>query len=246
MDPLTNDLIDAAKNGNLEKIIQLIDLKVPIDSRDKNGWTALLFAAMYGYLEIVRTLIRAGIRYQVDDPQFSLCLFLDFQDGNKIIALAKATFYGHSEVVRELINAGASLNMQNVWGRTAVVGATMNDDLEVVQELIKAGADINIQDENGWTALMFATVNNSSITIEKLLRAGANIDLRNKDGKTASDLSGNIETDHLFAIFRDFRSSIKKIEDLRFSKDNYFSVIPRDLIFLIKHELELMHLGKGN
>ncbi|KAJ9441346.1 hypothetical protein DIPPA_13738, partial [Diplonema papillatum] len=64
-----------------------------------NGSTALHIASENGHSEVVKELIAAGAK-------------VDVQDNDGSTALQSASYFGHSEVVKELIAAGAKVDVQ--------------------------------------------------------------------------------------------------------------------------------------
>jgi ankyrin repeat protein len=91
----------------------------------QNGYTALLWAAENGHIEVVRILIAAGATLQVldkvrvPDHAFIALQLSNYnsyrcgagQDGRT--ALMLASLKGHEEVVELLLAAGADLHLQN-------------------------------------------------------------------------------------------------------------------------------------
>ena len=57
---LEEELIEAAKNGNVEDVEDIINEGANIEHFDEIGNTALMYAAIYGHLEVVKLLIIAG------------------------------------------------------------------------------------------------------------------------------------------------------------------------------------------
>jgi ankyrin repeat protein len=52
-----NELMACAVDGNLERLLELLNYKADVDKKDDNGYTALMYAASNGRTEIVKTLI---------------------------------------------------------------------------------------------------------------------------------------------------------------------------------------------
>ncbi|KAJ9441384.1 hypothetical protein DIPPA_31978 [Diplonema papillatum] len=99
----------------------------------EDGSTALHIASRNGHSEVVKELIAAGAK-------------VDVQDNDGWTALSEASSNGHSEVVKELIAAGAKVDVQNDDGQTALHFASYLGHSEVVKELIAAGAKVDVQD----------------------------------------------------------------------------------------------------
>lgn len=61
------DLIKAAKKGNIEKVKILLAEEVDVNEQDKNGSTALMSAALNGHINIVEILLAAGADMKAND-----------------------------------------------------------------------------------------------------------------------------------------------------------------------------------
>ncbi|HCJ12221.1 MAG: hypothetical protein A2Y14_00705 [Verrucomicrobia bacterium GWF2_51_19] len=177
-------LNDAAKDGNLNEVIRLIEpyknnevaLKNYVNWQDDDNDTALMFAVMKGQTEIVQILIKAGAD-------------LNIQDKHGNTAMRLAVMDDQTEIVQILIAAGANPNIQGQNGSTVLTLAVMNDQTEIVQILIAAGADLNIQDKNGNTAMRLAMMDDQTEIAKLLIAAGANPNIQNKNGNTAMTLA---------------------------------------------------------
>jgi ankyrin repeat protein len=60
-------LLNAARNGEANKISELIKQGFNINETDKNGCTPLIFAAMSGQVEAVKVLLSAGADASIKD-----------------------------------------------------------------------------------------------------------------------------------------------------------------------------------
>jgi ankyrin repeat protein len=57
-----------------------------------------------------------------------------------------------------LLKNDMDVNIQDIWGKTALIYASFYGRLEVVKYLVEDGkADVNIKTNTGWTALMLAS-----------------------------------------------------------------------------------------
>lgn len=102
-------LIEAAKQGELEKVKSLLDGGADINGKDKNGFTALMWASSKGHLEIVKLLLDKGAD-------------INARHSHGDIALIMASSEGHLEVVRLLLNNGSDINAKHVWQSGPCVG----------------------------------------------------------------------------------------------------------------------------
>lgn len=112
------------------------------------------------------------------------------------------------DATRALIEAGANINLQNDWGKSALMysmggGYESRGRMEIIEMFFQNGAKINVM---------------------------------NKGGTTAYDLTTDQESKDLIDKYKNIRISnqIKKVEDLRVDRLTYFSWIPKDLNDLIK------------
>ena len=80
---------------------------------------------------------------------------------------------GYKEGVSVLLNAGANVNIQNIFGATALHEATKNGFLAISELLLASGAQASLIDSAGMTPLDYALDNNHHDVCQLLL---ANID----------------------------------------------------------------------
>ena len=160
---LINNLMVAAKDNNLSLLRNLIhEQNAPVNGSLSDGLTPLMIASQYGYLEIVKELLIAGV-----DPNASRT------DG--ATALLWASLQGYFEVVQELLKAGANPNAATIEvGETSLIYSSRNGYLDIAHELLVRGADPNASTNIGLTPLMYATSNNHLEMVQKLLKHGAN------------------------------------------------------------------------
>ncbi len=96
-----------------------------VDAKDFEGRTAIMWAARYGYVELVKALIEAGANIDIGDV-----------DGNT--PLMRASYNGHVNVVRILINAGVDISTKDNDGNTALMLASKYKRTNVVNILNNA------------------------------------------------------------------------------------------------------------
>jgi len=60
MKKLSKRLIKASRKGKINEVKDLIKSGVDVNFIDKNGWTALIYAARNGYLKVMQYLVKHG------------------------------------------------------------------------------------------------------------------------------------------------------------------------------------------
>jgi ankyrin repeat protein len=164
-------LLAAAAEGDAVEVRELLAKGADVNYKVEGQRTPLASAALYGNIDIVATLLKAGAN--VNQPS----------GGYGEPPLMLACGEGHLEVVKALLEAGADPNGKSVDGRVALTEAAMNGHTGVVSALLRAGAAVNTKDSEGKTALMLA--DDSRELVVMLIRAGAEVDALDKVGRTA-------------------------------------------------------------
>lgn len=126
----------------------------------------LMFASMWGELEIVKYLVSKGADINAESKELS-----------GVTALMATFINKHWEVAKYLVSKGANVNarFQKFNNATILMFASGTGNLEMVQYLIIKGADINAKDDNGKTALMEASLEGNLEIVKYLVSKGAYI-----------------------------------------------------------------------
>ena len=167
------ELIDTAKNGNVEIFKIIVDSCKPIDDTcieskidlswvlisDKKGRTLLHIASKHGHLDILN-FIRKSICEATSDKKLRK-QYLDITDFRGRTALFYASAEGHGEVVCYLIDREASLeqitNGDHIApGSTALMASAEKNNLMCFEYLLDAKASIQAQRRDGADALYLA------------------------------------------------------------------------------------------
>ena len=179
----SRDLIQAAANGDIAKVNQLLDRGVNVnavfarDDFELSGMTALMAAAHRGQPNTVAQLIKRGAKVN-----------LKRYTGDTALLLAAGT--GNLQTIKILLAAGANPNVKvtsfHAGELTPLIVATHTggpDRVQIVTALLDAKAQINPKGTFGMSPLMNAV---EDLEILKLLIArGANVNQKNFRGATA-------------------------------------------------------------
>lgn len=94
------------------------------------------------------------------------------------------------EKIKDLIAKGADVNVKDINGYTALMGAVWRSNPKFAEILIKAGANVHERDKDGNTPLLLAMATRKSAPLTKeriakmLIDAGADINAQNYSGNT--------------------------------------------------------------
>eukprot|EP00731_Ephydatia_muelleri_P000733 Em0001g733a len=160
------ELRDAARRGDLEEMVRLLNQGADINGADEDGCTALMVASRGGHLDCVMELLEKGALVNDQNTYGSTALML-------------ASGEGRLDCVKELLEKGALVNAQETDGGTALMRASYGGHLDCVKELLEKGALVNAQDKVGRTALMMASDEGHLDCVKELLEKGALVNAQN-------------------------------------------------------------------
>lgn len=170
---------DAAGQGDVARVRQLLDAGTEVDIRDSMGRSPLHWAAEQDHREVAALLVERGAQ-------------LDAQDREGDTPLLLALERDHTEVARLLLKAGADVSIQNSYGRRPLHQAVHDGRLGLVKLLIEHGADVTAANEDGRTPLHQVTDKcwgPGGETAGLLLKAGADINAQDNSHRTPLDLA---------------------------------------------------------
>lgn len=134
----------AALDGDLERVKELVKRGVNVNALDQEGHTALMFAAFNGHTEIVLELVGASA-------------VVDRRDLMGRTALLYAATGPFPETVRALLDWGAEPNIVDSDEHfSPLMHAAAEGNLEVVRILVEHGADFTLTDVDNDDAESFA------------------------------------------------------------------------------------------
>jgi serine/threonine-protein phosphatase 6 regulatory ankyrin repeat subunit B len=136
---------NAVRDGNLERMLDLLVEGTDVDVADDYGRTALMKASDLGNATVVTALLSSSAN-------------VNHMDNDDTTALMAASFRGHIDIVRLLLAAGADVNQTDYTGETALMEASEEGHAEIVRLLLATpDIDINKTNNGGETALTLAS-----------------------------------------------------------------------------------------
>ncbi len=149
---------DAALNGELERVKELIGQGADPDDVDQDGRTALMYASFNGHTEIVRLLLDQGAG-------------VGSRDALGRTALLYASTGPFPETVKLLLDHHSDPNIvDNDEHFSPLMHAAAEGQLEVAKLLLDRGADPALKDKDGETAALFAR-NNGHTEVAGLIQS---------------------------------------------------------------------------
>lgn len=179
---LTNENIRSAIiDGKTEYIEHVLTKGFQPDTVLKSGWSALMYAASEGSLEIIKILLEQNAS-------------VNFKSGSlsPIMVLSQAVKKGEDHIVecaKVLIKYGANINDHDKHIMTALMYASQQGLAKFVSLLCKNGAIIDVQESRGWSALCFAASSGYSHVVKVLLEHGADYNVTTLQGEKPTDLA---------------------------------------------------------
>jgi ankyrin repeat protein len=199
-------LIEAVKREDVEAVRALLKQRANVHATERDGFSALHWAAQRNNSQIVNLLLAAGAdphatsRYRVSP------LYLAALNGSASIIerlldagvdpnstahegqtmLMTAALAGKVDAVRLLVTRGARVDEREPYkGQTALMWAASEGNAAAAEVLIEAGADLHAKSTAGFTPFLFAVRNAHIDTAKTLLSRGANVNDTAPDGTTA-------------------------------------------------------------
>lgn len=181
---VVEQMLRAARSGDLSAVRIALDSGVDADSEDRHGNRAINIAAKAGNFEIVKLLIQRGANVNQADSI----------GRTPLIACAESD---NVEMANLLLNSGADVNLTGDGGRTALMECANSSAFCVAKRLIELGANVNMIRDDGSTALHEAVFSacedyqppSENRIIPLLIESGADPSLPDHAGLTPRDLA---------------------------------------------------------
>lgn len=196
-------LIRMAAGDKTEITEKLLKAGADINAKDKLGDTAFHTAIIYDAGKFLNVYLK---NTDVNSFEFNQAI-KNCAEGGKYHALSAllessktpnedassalqyAAEYNHVDTIPVCMRYDCDINMQSIFGMTALMKACFSESVEFARRLVELGADLNITDDYGMTALMYAASKNNFDLENVLLENGADRDIKDKKGKTFEDYS---------------------------------------------------------
>ncbi|KAK3562397.1 hypothetical protein QTP86_033538 [Hemibagrus guttatus] len=174
----------AAGAGSEDALRLLLEHDTELDDADSFGMSALLLAAWFGHLKILKILVSSGAKLNCENK-------VRHTGQNGLNLLHCAAQRGHIHILEYIMEDLEDVRLDRVdkSGKTAFHLAAEHGQLEVTEYLIGMGCAHNIKDKEDNTALHLAAKQGNAKVLQKILETGENINERNIDGLTALHLS---------------------------------------------------------
>jgi len=154
-------LLEAARRGDSETALELIESGADVNAKDPYGVTALMFSLIAGSTGVALNLIEKGAEVNSRDVDGRTALVEALTSENEI----------PPEIVESLVRRGAEVNIRLAGGLTPMMIAVSGDP-RVVRLLLEAGADVNAKDDSGAGVRERAKDNPENIRILEEAQAG--------------------------------------------------------------------------
>lgn len=158
---VNNNLCNAVSYRDKEMVLRLLENGADKEAVNSRGMTPVIFAAMLGYLDIVKLLVHYGAD-------------IEARDHDQKTALLWAAENERIELLEFLMKNGANAEVRNQEGLTPLMqAAAAKGKLEIIKCLLANGALIDAALDNGNTALYFAIENERWEAVQYLLEQRA-------------------------------------------------------------------------
>lgn len=127
---LGKKLLESARNGDVDEVMELISTGAPFTT-DWLGASPLHYAAQYGHVQTVTTLLNAGIAK-------------DARTKIERTALHVAAQEGHIDAVNALVSFGADVDAKDMLRMTPLHWAVQRGHRMIMEILLEHGADVGI------------------------------------------------------------------------------------------------------
>ena len=159
----------AAQSGDTAAVTECLDLGVPVDLTDEDGWSPVHHAIAHGQVEVIRLLMDRGCCMSPVKSRIPPSSDYAGVHNSRKCDIFDAARSGDTAKVKEYLKLGVSVDVTDEDGRTPLHCAAGEGQVDAVKLLIDKGCCIDPVDNNGWTPSIFATMQGQD-EVERLLK----------------------------------------------------------------------------
>jgi ankyrin repeat protein len=165
-DDVNAQLIRAAREGDIERVVTLLESNADVNAAQQDGTTSLAWAVYNDNVAMVDLLIRSG-RDGAD---------VNAMNEYGVTPLHLACTNQNATIVAKLLQAGADPNQAKWTGETPLMSCANTGIAAAVRDLLDHGADVNANESTqDQTALMWAAAEKHPDVVKLLIERGANV-----------------------------------------------------------------------
>ena len=177
---LEGDIFEAAQCGDTATVKGYLDLGVPVDVTDEDGWSPVHHAISHRQVEVIRLLMNKGClmnpvknRKQAtksSDVHITTEGGSKYSDDKKQLYnyVFEAARCGDTATIQSYLNSGGPVDLTDEDCHTLLHCAAGEGQIKVVELLIKRGCRIDPVDKNGCAPLDYATACGHVQTVQLL------------------------------------------------------------------------------
>jgi serine/threonine-protein phosphatase 6 regulatory ankyrin repeat subunit B len=200
------DLIQQVKNGNTQKVEEIVNSGVNINNKGSNGLTPLCTSISKGIDEMVKKLLDLGADITQNCALFSAP---EHNSDDKVDEISSTPIFlaldrHRINIIEMFLNNAKEkglndyINFQRPFDGATILLVSVNkandfsdENYSLITKLLEYGANPNIRSTYGNTPLLDASALGIFNIVKKLLEFGADPNIPNKDGWTPLMIASN-------------------------------------------------------
>ena len=188
-------------DDNLVIVNGLLELGADINKVNKDGASALHFAAKFASTGTIESLLDHGISVNVTD------------NANKTPLMWACSHNNTLDKIIFLASKGAEMSRVSSDGRNCLHFAAANSDENVLKYLIEQGISINTFTEDKRTPLSMACEYNKVNSFDALIKLGADVNAKMYDGCNILHVAARFSDADMIKYLVDYGLSVNSVDD---------------------------------